>query len=676
MTLAHSPLRPARTLSAPAPDLGTMAPLVASTAGLPFDRRSVNLRWLAATILAGISGLALIGSAMIASVDKRSTFAIAPEIAGQGPLRATATVGGVPSRVDRVVTAQDIITAKQSYRAPVTIRVGDREVIRMKPFVRVAANLALTTSDLATDIPKFDPQKLLAAGPPTATDRASESQFLIEGEGEVSFQKRPLLPELDLSADRFILSDEQIEAQVDATRIAELSAVRAPIVPLGAQQMLVRTLPLTGSDANPGPTALSDTNFSNIQVTVVPENVTAVPKIPARSAGEASTSEERLLTIKRGETLEQALRQIGVAAAAARDAYATLATRLREGTVREGQRLKVLLAPASSAVRGEMLLLRVIVFDEDRPIAIAAMNDRGQYVSVAPPVTAGAPPTPAPTPADAEEDEEDGGVRLYESLYETAVKNDIPRSVVDQMVRVFFFDVDLQRKVAGGDTFEVFYAEDDENSERFDVLYAALSVGGTTRRYFRFQGGEDKSYDFFDENGRSNRRFLIRKPISEGILRSGFGMRYHPILRYSKMHTGVDWANKVGTPIIAAGDGVVIKAEWDSGYGRHVEIQHSYGYVTTYSHMSSFARGIVEGTKVKQGQVIGYLGSSGLSTGPHLHYEVLVNDNFVDPLSIKLPGNRELSARQLVGFKLERARIEDLMSKAPAAARFAERNTK
>ena len=181
------------------------------------------------------------------------------------------------------------------------------------------------------------------------------------------------------------------------------------------------------------------------------------------------------------------------------------------------------------------------------------------------------------------------------------------------------------------------------------------------QRYYRFQNNSDGTIDHFDESGRSNRRFLIRKPITEGILRSGFGLRYHPVLHYSKMHTGVDWADKIGTPIIAAGDGVVIKAEWDSGYGRRVEIQHNYNFVTTYNHLSAFAAGINEGVKVRQGQVIGYLGNSGLSTGPHLHYEVMVNDNYVDPLSIKLPSNKELDRAQMAEFKRERERIDDLL---------------
>ena len=154
-------------------------------------------------------------------------------------------------------------------------------------------------------------------------------------------------------------------------------------------------------------------------------------------------------------------------------------------------------------------------------------------------------------------------------------------------------------------------------------------------------------------------------------MRSGFGGRYHPILRYTRMHTGVDWAAPIGTPIVAAGNGTVIKAARESGYGNRVEIQHANGYITTYNHMSGFARGIVEGTRVRQGQVVGFLGMTGLATGPHLHYEVIVSGNFVDPLRIKLARTRELNTRQLDDFRRERDRIDGLIAKAPNATQVA-----
>ena len=253
-----------------------------------------------------------------------------------------------------------------------------------------------------------------------------------------------------------------------------------------------------------------------------------------------------------------------------------------------------------------------------------------------------------------------GAMRLYDSLYETALKQQIPKPIINELVRVFANDVDLQRAVSGGDALDVFYDEPEDGSApgRDSLLYASLSTRDETYRYYRFQTQDDGLVDYYDENGRSSRKFLVRKPISIGETRSGFGMRRHPILGYYKMHTGVDWAAPIGTPILAAGNGTVIKAQWDSGYGRRVEIQHANGYITTYNHMSGFARGISEGVRVKQGQVVGFLGSTGLSTGPHLHYEVMVNGHFVDPMRVKLARTREIEGRMLAEFKRERDRID------------------
>jgi murein DD-endopeptidase MepM/ murein hydrolase activator NlpD len=242
---------------------------------------------------------------------------------------------------------------------------------------------------------------------------------------------------------------------------------------------------------------------------------------------------------------------------------------------------------------------------------------------------------------------------------------------VDELVRIFGYDVDFQRRVSQGDAFEIFYGSDDENGTP-EVLYASLTVGGEARRVYRYQG-EDGTVDFFDDAGRSLKKFLIRKPIADGILRSGFGSRFHPILGYSRPHTGIDWANKVGTPILAAGNGTIRFADWKSGYGRHIEIQHANGYVTTYSHMSGFAKSMNQGVRVRQGQVIGYLGSTGLSTGPHLHYEVLINGSFVDPLKIRLPRGRELEGRGLVDFKRQREQVDELMSHSVASATLSQR---
>jgi len=235
--------------------------------------------------------------------------------------------------------------------------------------------------------------------------------------------------------------------------------------------------------------------------------------------------------------------------------------------------------------------------------------------------------------------------------------------VIDDLVRIYSYDVDFQRRAAPGDSFEVLYSGDDDADAR-NVLYAALTVGGETKKFYRYQSPDDGVVDYYDETGKSAKKFLVRKPVGPGIMRSGFGFRRHPIIGISKMHTGVDWAAPYGTPIFASGNGTVEKAGWEGGYGKYVKVKHSNGYETAYGHMSAFARGIEPGKRVRQGQVIGFVGSTGLSTGAHLHYEIIINTRFVDPMKVKLPRGRVLESTLLAGFEQERTRLDGMMNRA------------
>ena len=329
----------------------------------------------------------------------------------------------------------------------------------------------------------------------------------------------------------------------------------------------------------------------------------------------------------------------------------------------EGQRLRVLVEPVpEEAGRGRPV--RLSVYNADAHTGTVALSDNGDYVAVADPDAT----ETANAASEDDGDDDSGGIRLYNSIYETALKQDVPRDMVDGLMRIYAYDVDLNRRTRPGDTFELFYEQDENGEPIGDILYTSLSIDGDLKRYYRYVSPDDGQVDYYDEQGRSARKFLMRKPINGGEMRSTFGMRRHPILGYYKMHTGVDWAGvPVGTPILATGNGTIAKAGWTNGYGRHIEIQHANGYLTTYSHMSGFAKGMEAGTKVQLGQVIGYLGSTGLATGPHIHYEVKINDNFVDPMRIKLPQGRELNGELLAGFKQERDRIDAMMNKAPVA---------
>jgi murein DD-endopeptidase MepM/ murein hydrolase activator NlpD len=240
--------------------------------------------------------------------------------------------------------------------------------------------------------------------------------------------------------------------------------------------------------------------------------------------------------------------------------------------------------------------------------------------------------------------------------------------VIEDLIRIYSYDVDFQRRVQPGDAFEVLYAGEDETpaaDAKSDVLFASLTLAGETRKFYRYQSPDDGVVDYYDETGKSAKKFLVRKPVAEGIMRSGFGARNHPILGYVRAHTGVDWAAPMGTPIYASGNGTIEKVGWEGGYGRYIRIRHANGYETAYGHMSAFARGIDVGTKVRQGQVIGFVGSTGLSTGSHVHYEIIINSRFVDPMKVKLPRGRVLDGPTLATFEKERERLDGLMLQKP-----------
>src|SRR5262249_18722610 len=192
-------------------------------------------------------------------------------------------------------------------------------------------------------------------------------------------------------------------------------------------------------------------------------------------------------------------------------------------------------------------------------------------------------------------------------------------------IRIYSYDVDFQRKVQPGDSFDVFYAGEDEGpaiTEKSEVLFAALTVGGETKRYYRFQTPDDAVVDYYDETGKSAKKFLVRKAVNNALLLSGSGGRRPPTPGWVKRHPGGDWPSAYGTPIFASGNGVIEKIGWEGGYGKYIRLKHNNGYETAYGHMSAFAKGMEVGKRVRQGQVIGFVGSAGLSTGRHVHYRI------------------------------------------------------
>jgi murein DD-endopeptidase MepM/ murein hydrolase activator NlpD len=628
-------------------DLGHEPPLSVDgeTSNL-IDRRRVSVQWFSGTILTGLCGAALMGGAVFASLDGQSNFATVPERV-QLALRGSSDRAATARKSDRLPPVTESNAQRRTIRDTQTTRVGNREVVRVRAFVRVASNLALSTSELSANIPPFNPLRMQAAEATAGATTNDESPGA-EVDAEVSFVTADLgavLPKAKIAA---VLPIDDVLGRVReaANWTGSTPPQFAPDMPRGTRLAYAAE-------------GISDP-YAGFEARLAPENVTLLPKTQKETTGGTAWN-ERTVTVRKGETVGSVLRDLGARPDDIKAILAVLGARGRDGGVRENHTLRVLLAPSDDPKLFQPI--RVVIASDSTIEAVVAWSDLGRYVQVD---IRTLETEVARSRQQQEEEEDDGrGVRLYQSIYETALRHQVPRAMIDELIRIYSYDVDFQRRVQPGDSFEVLFAGDEEGGEaRSEVLFASLTTGGEIRKFYRFQSAEDGLVDFYDETGKSAKKFLVRKPLAAGIMRSGFGARHHPLLRYTKMHTGVDWAAPMGTPIYASGNGVVEKAGWEGGYGRYIRIRHANGYQTAYGHMSAFARNMAEGKRVRQGQVIGYVGSTGLSTGAHLHYEILINGRHVDPMRIRLPRGRVLEGAALASFDQERERIDNINSRA------------
>jgi murein DD-endopeptidase MepM/ murein hydrolase activator NlpD len=363
------------------------------------------------------------------------------------------------------------------------------------------------------------------------------------------------------------------------------------------------------------------------------------------------------LDVGRGDTLQSLFAKVDTEPDEAKTVIEALAPIFKAEDLKSGEEVRFSLVPAPSDT-GAMEPIKVSIYAKGGAhLATVQRNRQGDFVA-----TADGDQLKAPQVATR--------ATLYQSFYNAALAQHIPGDTVLKILRVQSYDVDFKQKVKSGDTFEAFF-DSGNDGDAGELLYTSMTIDGVQRKFYRFRTPDDV-VDYYDEQGNSAKKFLMRNPVKGGRYTSGYGVRKHPLLGIMRMHTGVDWAAPVGTPILAAGDGTVELVGGKGGYGNYVRIRHANGYSTAYGHMSRYAEGVAPGVAVKQGQVIGYVGSTGWSTGPHCHFEVLVNNNFVNPMTIAVPRGLQLTGRQLAEFQKERNRIETLMQMDPVTNRVAE----
>ena len=358
-----------------------------------------------------------------------------------------------------------------------------------------------------------------------------------------------------------------------------------------------------------------------------------------------ATEKTRSLKVRNGDTLMSIMLSAGIARDDAHDAVAALRAVYDPRDLRVGQRVHLTFSPNNNLK--EMLLdpsvVRQVAVRRDEATSFRAFESMRTL------------------------NRKIGFARgtIKSSLYKAAVDQDVPLSVLAELVRIYSWDVDFQREIQQGDSFELAYERfvDDRGHvvRHGEVIYAQMTLSGGAKPLYRFEVRPGR-IDYFDDKGRSAKRPLLRTPIDGARLSSRYGKRRHPILGYTKMHSGVDFAAPTGTPIYAAGDGVITFRGRKGGYGKYIRIRHAGGYSSAYAHMSRYRKGYTQGRRVKQGEVIGYVGSTGRSTGPHLHYEILVRGRKVNPLTIKMPSGVKLGRKDFARFEAKRANITALVS--------------
>jgi murein DD-endopeptidase MepM/ murein hydrolase activator NlpD len=623
---------------------------VQSTDGEIPHGRELSFAWLTGTVMTGLTSVLLMGAALYVSFEGQDTFSTAYEALQLITRPSDETVAASQVKGDRVRPVAQTKSELEVVEASIRETVDGRAMIKKQPFVRVKATLATAATALSEDIPDYDPVALIDAGQPTVASSDQDANPEIYGtdvEGEVQIRTAALPATF-----------------VPAPAISDKSA--ADFVRLSVESVFGDGG--TGDAGGAALTAYADpgTGVRDLGVVTgdglsgIAENVTVIPK--TKSADEAGLGRsERVVTVRDNGPLKDTLLKNGFDDQTYDMVAVTLKNVLNSANMPEGARLRILMGPSRTSET--LIPHRLSIYFPDsrsgeiKHAATAALTDRGNYVLGL------APPDIAFPEEDTEQINVNNLPSVYRSIWETARKHDIDDSVTSRIVAMFAYDVDLTKKISAGDSIEILETEKDPTDGHQELLYVALHLGTTTRELFRFRT-DDGVVDFFDPDGETGKRFLTRRPVQGGgRLASRFGYRIHPIFKTRRLHTGVDLAAKSGTPIYAAGDGVIEKAQWVSGYGRYTEIKHVNGFETGYGHQTRFAEGIKAGVRVKQGQLIGYVGSTGNSTGPHLHFEIKVNGRFVDPLSVKLPRDKSLSAQYDGAFKQTIAQVRDLMQR-------------
>lgn len=622
------------------------------------SRQGGRFRWLISTCLAGTVGAISILVVIYGSADKReSRGGFLPGLTELGEanlagrdipfLRNSDGLKWATPKGDRLKITSGAVTVRYLVNESVKQRRLGRDYIHAKPYARIVARLAPVPPDYQPKIPPFNPLNLYST---QAVNPGEDSESEATSQGNVTVNVIELLGGILPDEDHQELDDGEVAAHVEAAREAETEAER---IRAGAEADANRA---AGEET---PLGAEGDNAAAPNTTVLVKPVQAEEDTLADLEGR----ETQVVRVGEGDTLRSILTRVGADNWQVRGMIEAARNIFPESKLAAGQEVRITLVPSLTR-RDKKEPARFSIFSDGHDhLVTVTRNPAGEFV-------ASKSPTMGEEIANASLDDNDRASTssVYASVYYAGLLQHLPDDIITKMMKVHASQTDFRRRLRPGDTVEFFFDMKDEakaDSPPGELLYSAITSGGETYRFYRFRT-PDGVVDYYDDKGNNSKQFLMRRPVRGDVrLASGFGMRFHPLLNERRMHTGVDWATSPGTPILAAGTGVVEEAGRKGQYGNYVRIRHPNGYHTAYGHMLRFRKGIVAGAKVRQGEIIGYVGATGLASGPHLHYEVLINSRFVDPLAIQVPRERELTGRQLAEFQKERQRIDDLRHLAP-----------
>ena len=657
-------------------DLGHEPPLsVDGSEAAVIDRRRVSVQWFSGTILTGLCGAALIGGAVFASLDGEMTFAKVPERV-EGALRGAFGANDKTASLhksDRLPPPGESTAARNVVRVSTVTRVGNRDVMRVRPFIRISGNLSMTTSDLSAKIPPFNAQRMLSdvgAPRPRSHRRCEQPPMPPNPMPRSPSSPRisaPILPKAKLAA--VVALDEVLMRVRDASNWRGNSGVRyaalanATADASGAQPDLKLAYAAEGNAADP---------YAGFETRVVPENVTLLPKTKDQVTG-GNPSGERVHLVKKGDTVTSILRDQGATPEEAKAIAATLGARGRDGGLKEGEKLRILMAPAGPA----------------RPAAAALPGDRRQRFR-----RRGRRRTVRSRQIR----------RRRRAEHEHRHRNRRQAATTTTMTTAPGYGsikastrprCATRCRRASSRTWSASTPTTSISSARCSpAIPSTCSLPARTKappspkrprccsprspsaaRPRNITGSRPPTIRWSTTTTRPARARRSSWSASPSTTPScdrasaAAAIRSSATSRCTPASTG---PRAYGTPIFASGNGVVETAGWEGGYGNYVKLKHNNGYETAYGHMSAFAKGLEPGKRVRQGQVIGFVGSTGQSTGAHVHYEILVNGRFVDPMRIKLPRGRSLDGPLMASFEKERDRLDAMMSNRGGAARMSD----